>query len=233
MLPSETVNNSTESSPNTASARPRNSHASKQFVRIAKWLLKSYFAQLPIITCCHLYGPFALQLADLHASNNFVDQDWNITYLIDLEWINSRPIEMLSPPYWIGGYDLSKIWENMGEVSNFYDEFMEIFELEETKLRDTYNVSFSNIMRDTTVSGRKWFWHGLASINAMQLITKRYINGQFLPERLLKSQARLISSFWDRDTAGMVKSKINDYEQYERELRGLFKREEDSSLSHL
>jgi hypothetical protein len=30
-------------------------------------------------------GPFYLQLTDLHASNIFVDENWNIAYLIDLE----------------------------------------------------------------------------------------------------------------------------------------------------
>jgi hypothetical protein len=33
----------------------------------------------------HRHGPFPLQLTDLHASNIFVDEDWNITCLIDLE----------------------------------------------------------------------------------------------------------------------------------------------------
>lgn len=30
-------------------------------------------------------GPFLLQLTDLHRSNIFIDQDWSVTSLIDLE----------------------------------------------------------------------------------------------------------------------------------------------------
>ncbi|OAT14013.1 hypothetical protein BDBG_09105 [Blastomyces gilchristii SLH14081] len=32
------------------------------------------------------HGPFYLSLTDLHASNILIDDDWNIKYLIDLEW---------------------------------------------------------------------------------------------------------------------------------------------------
>jgi len=43
-------------------------------------------------------GPFRLQLTDLHASNIFVNKDWNITCLIDHEWVCALPAEMLSVP---------------------------------------------------------------------------------------------------------------------------------------
>jgi hypothetical protein len=44
-------------------------------------------------------GPLALRLTDLHQSNIFVDELWNIKYLIDLEWACSLPIDMLDAPY--------------------------------------------------------------------------------------------------------------------------------------
>lgn len=43
-------------------------------------------------------GPFAFTLTDLHQSNIFVDKQWNITCLVDLEWACTRPIEMLRTP---------------------------------------------------------------------------------------------------------------------------------------
>jgi hypothetical protein len=43
--------------------------------------------------------PFRLQLTDLHASNIFVDNDWNVTCLTDLEWVCALPAEMLAVPY--------------------------------------------------------------------------------------------------------------------------------------
>ncbi|KAH8710096.1 hypothetical protein GQ44DRAFT_626978, partial [Phaeosphaeriaceae sp. PMI808] len=35
-------------------------------------------------------GPFILMLTDLHQSNIFVDSDWHITAIIDLEWAHRR-----------------------------------------------------------------------------------------------------------------------------------------------
>jgi hypothetical protein len=40
------------------------------------------------------YGPFVFTLTDLHQSNIFVDDDWHITSLIDLEWACSLPIQL-------------------------------------------------------------------------------------------------------------------------------------------
>ncbi|EEP81436.1 predicted protein [Uncinocarpus reesii 1704] len=49
----------------------------------------------------HRDGQFVLTLTDLHPSNIFVDDDWHITSLIDLEWACSFPIEMQTAPYWL------------------------------------------------------------------------------------------------------------------------------------
>ncbi|RAL14210.1 uncharacterized protein BO97DRAFT_469102 [Aspergillus homomorphus CBS 101889] len=45
-------------------------------------------------------GPFIYSLTDLHPSNIFVDDNWHITSLVDLEWACSLPIEMVQPPHW-------------------------------------------------------------------------------------------------------------------------------------
>lgn len=46
-------------------------------------------------------GPFEFLPTDLHQSNIFVDEQWNIKCLIDMEWACSLPIEMQQPPYWL------------------------------------------------------------------------------------------------------------------------------------
>lgn len=40
-----------------------------------------------LINASYRAGPFVLQRTDLHASNIFVDDDWNIACLIDLKWV--------------------------------------------------------------------------------------------------------------------------------------------------
>lgn len=42
----------------------------------------------------HSEGPFVLQLTDLHSSNIFVDDDWNIVAIIDLEFTCALPPDM-------------------------------------------------------------------------------------------------------------------------------------------
>ena len=58
-------------------------------------------------------GPFFFTLTDLHRSNIFVDEHWNIRTIIDLEWACSQPIEMQLPPYWL----TSKVWMGLRILS--------------------------------------------------------------------------------------------------------------------
>lgn len=48
-----------------------------------------------------LRGPFFLNLTDINQSNVFVDGDWNIVRIIDLEWACSHPVEMIHPLSWL------------------------------------------------------------------------------------------------------------------------------------
>lgn len=44
-------------------------------------------------------GPFFYTLTDLGQKNIFVDEDWNVQTIIDLEWARSVPAQMQLPPY--------------------------------------------------------------------------------------------------------------------------------------
>ncbi|OAA49733.1 Aminoglycoside phosphotransferase [Beauveria brongniartii RCEF 3172] len=46
-------------------------------------------------------GPFVLTLTDLSRSNVFVDADWNITRIIDLEFACAWPMEFWQTPHWL------------------------------------------------------------------------------------------------------------------------------------
>ena len=73
-------------------------------------------------------GPFYLQFTDLHESNIFVDEQWNITCLMDLEWVCALPAEMLSVPYWLTGHGIDEIVDdNLHEFEEVRREFMKIF----------------------------------------------------------------------------------------------------------
>ncbi|KAK0716956.1 hypothetical protein B0T26DRAFT_751089 [Lasiosphaeria miniovina] len=62
-------------------------------------------------------GPPLVQLTDIHQSNIFVDDDWNVTCMLDLEWICALPAEMLAVPYWLTGCTIDDI------VGSEYESF--------------------------------------------------------------------------------------------------------------
>jgi hypothetical protein len=70
-------------------------------------LLKSQFVD------CHSEGPFVLQLTDLHSSNIFVDDDWNVVAAIDLEFVCALPPSMMNVPYWLTVDNIDEIEETM------------------------------------------------------------------------------------------------------------------------
>lgn len=93
-------------------------------------------------------GPFVLTLTDLHQSNIFVDENWHITSLIDLEGACSLPIEILHPPYWLTGMAVDSI--EPCEHNNSRSEFMDILAVEEKrddrKGYSPFNFKLSEIM---------------------------------------------------------------------------------------
>jgi hypothetical protein len=54
-------------------------------------------------------GPFVMHLTDMHMSNIFVDKDWTIKHLIDLEWACSVPLEHALAPHWLTDKGLDQL----------------------------------------------------------------------------------------------------------------------------
>lgn len=74
------------------------------------------------------HGPFVFGLPDFHTSNIFVDKEWHVTSLIDLEWACSHPLEMLRPPYWLTGQNLDRLdGDHFETFSTVQEEFMAEF----------------------------------------------------------------------------------------------------------
>lgn len=167
-------------------------------------------------------GPFLLQLTDFHASNLLVDKYWNVTGLLDLEWICTLPSEMLSVPYWLTGCAIDGIeGEDFDRFNQVHQEFMYIFEEEEQaiKPRTTGSITLSRVMQDMWDSKGVWFWHCLTSQNAMYFLLESHL----LPPKSLSREAeRIVSRFWSRDSEDVVRRKLADKQAYDEELRRLF-----------
>ncbi|KAK3933748.1 hypothetical protein QBC46DRAFT_401354 [Diplogelasinospora grovesii] len=168
-------------------------------------------------------GPFFLQLDDLHASNIFVDDDWNITCLIDLEWVCALPVEKLAVPYWLTGCAVDGILgERFAEFNQVREEFMGVFEEEERKVTAEHGLSLAQIMRESWESGGVWFWYSITSTNAMYPLFTDHLCRRFSSFRLSPEDEELLSKFWSEDAARVVEGKVQEYHRYEVELKRLF-----------
>ncbi|OAA71340.1 hypothetical protein ISF_01891 [Cordyceps fumosorosea ARSEF 2679] len=107
-------------------------------------------------------GPFLMQLTDLNPGNFFVDDDWKISCLFDLEYISALPVENLAIPYWLSGGTISDIeGQKLAEYEKLRREFMEILREREAEYRLAWPIS--TIMEEMWTTKGVWFWHSLAS----------------------------------------------------------------------
>ncbi len=169
-------------------------------------------------------GPFPLQLTDLHASNLFADDEWNVTALIDLEWLCALPPEMLDVPYWLTGCSIDGIKGDKFEpFDQIRQEFLRVFEEEEQAAKFNTNTNtwpgrtISKIMQDVWQTKGVWFWYCLSSVNAMYIILEAH-----LVPTLSVEEERVISKFWCKDSRDIVQKKVADKMAYDEELRSLF-----------
>lgn len=113
-------------------------------------------AVMPQFLDCSLrHGPFVFSLTDLHQSNIFVDEQWNIKYLIEMEWACSRPIEMQQPPYWLISCGVDEmLGDRFSQYNEVREEYMEAFEKEErSMLKKGQDLLLTRTMKRTWQTG--------------------------------------------------------------------------------
>lgn len=176
-------------------------------------------------------GAFRLQLTDLHQSNVFVDDDWNVTCLIDLEWVCALPAEMLAVPYWLTGLGIDElVGDDLVEFNSVHQQFVsalkEVEEEEEEEmlrksglLKEDEAVTLSSTIHDGWESGAVWFWHCLDSVNAMLTLVEDHIAPPF---SRVSADAEVLHKYWCRESRKVVNKKVADHEQYMEELKHLF-----------
>jgi hypothetical protein len=169
------------------------------------------------------YGPFVLMFTDLHQRNIFVDSDWNITSIIDLEWVCARPIEMLHPPYWLTSCSLDGLdGEDLEEYTSVHAEFMEIFEAEERSLKDGGNP-YAHIMRKGWELGTYWFTAALDCPNGMFNLYLTHIQSRFTePVEAGPDFDQIMSAYWSTNVAEFIAAKLEEKEAYIGQLRKKF-----------
>lgn len=73
-------------------------------------------------------GPFRYIWTDPHASNIFVNQQYDITCLPDLEWFCALPLETLHPPFWLSGRAVDQLGKNKKPYTEMSAKFLEVFQ---------------------------------------------------------------------------------------------------------
>ncbi|KAE8397162.1 hypothetical protein BDV37DRAFT_289659 [Aspergillus pseudonomiae] len=163
-------------------------------------------ALLPHFSCRdYRRGPFIMTLTDLHQSNLFVDSDWNIKSLVDLEWTCSLPVEMLHPPYWLTSRGVDQLYngEHLDAFSKVHAEFMNVFEEEEQAHARAGNKTsgLTSIMRKGLETGNFWYFHALETPKGLYNIFLEHIQPRFskLNDAGMVEFERTISPYWTPD----------------------------------
>ncbi|RDL34710.1 Uncharacterized protein BP5553_07838 [Venustampulla echinocandica] len=178
------------------------------------------------------HGPFVLTLTDLHQSNIFVDSNWHITAIIDLEWACARPIEMQRPPYWLTSCSLDGLdGEDLVAYSNAHSEFMEAFEMEERSLGKG-DIPYTRVMRKGWEIGAYWFFSALDCPDGLYNLYLTHIRPRFTKyEEAGGDFDRIMSAYWSTDTTEFIAAKVREKEEYSSQLRQRFTADVDEVMS--
>lgn len=169
-------------------------------------------------------GPFFLNLTDLNQSNIFVDDDWNIKCLIDLEWTCSHPVEMIHPPYWLTNEAIDLI--SVDNYAILREEFMKGFAEEEMKTE--LPARLYPILQDGWERGTFWYSLALSSPTALFKIFYDFIQPRFSKAHDDPAFWTITMPYWTFNAFKFIEKRVKDKEQYDVALREAF----DTGNSH-
>lgn len=170
------------------------------------------------------HGPFFFTLTDNHPSNIFIDDDWHVTCMIDLEWACSLPVELQYPPYWISGRLLDDIehgeaLENFGQIIT---EFFDAFEQEERVIVGE-TLYQTPIMRRCWQIGSFWYFQAINTPKGLYRIFNEHIQRLYCPEHCYAEKFdQIVAPYWTVGAMDIIERKIKEEERYKDRLREAF-----------
>lgn len=175
-------------------------------------------------------GPYVLQLTDFHAGNIFVDEEWNITGIIDLEFICALPPSMMNVPYWLSVKAIDNIRENMAVVAKVHETYMNIFREEERHCTHEHDLQLSLSIQGAWESGACWLYGCITSIDGTPYFVEEHICEELGIRLSLDEEKRfaiLMSHLWSRDSENIVRQKLHDKAEYDKAIVQHFSQELD------
>lgn len=165
-----------------------------------------------------------MYMTDMHASNSFVDRDWNIKHIIDLEWACSLPLELVMVPHWLTGKGVDQLGPEYERFEHCYRQFFDAIRQEETNAPLCYKgttYSLSATMNRTWEQHHYWYLSALQSPKGLFNLFR----GQLQPlyeEPPKESLCPTVFVFWAPGMSSFVNSKLDDLTQYLQEVRDIF-----------
>lgn len=183
----------------------------------------------PQFVDCHSEGPFVLQFTDFHASNIFVDDQWNITALIDLEFVCALPPGMMSVPHWLLVDAIDEINDHIDAFGRMHEAFMDEFRDEEIRFGHEHRIKLASSIQESWKTYSYWFFLCLTSINGMAYCLEDHLYEKFHFRPSCDEErhwAKLMSTFWSSDSKTFVEQKIRDKVKYDEDIARHFNGQE-------
>ncbi|KAL4926668.1 uncharacterized protein BDV17DRAFT_293245 [Aspergillus undulatus] len=128
------------------------------------------------------HGPFVFALTDLNRDDIFVDDDWNIVGLIDLEYGCTLPVQMQGPPKWLA--DLPSTRFKRDSVALAFEEnvkeFLQVFEARYNALGGDRQISQPELMRSAWNNLGFWYVQGLNEPSRLSRIFNGHIRSKYI-----------------------------------------------------
>jgi Phosphotransferase enzyme family len=167
-------------------------------------------------------GPFIFALTDMHQSNLFVDENWHITKIIDLECACSRPVELLHPPQWLTDQPVDMM--DAAQYDSIRREFMDILvEVEREDSAISLGFRLSSIMNDGWDTGTFWYSLALKSLSGLCRLFYDHIQPRLaLGHEDDEEFYRIVHQYWIRDAKLFIYGKLRDKNNYDSRLQEEF-----------
>lgn len=165
-------------------------------------------------------GPFYLTLTDLTQNNIFVDEQWNVTSIIDLEWAHTMPAEMQGPPYWLTSKSIDGFYEkeDRDDFNKAVYEYLTVYE-EEEALRNGGSSKHATAQRRAWDAGGFWFFWAATVPKAMYNLFSWHVQPLFNEAHPDESTFdEVFFSYWGRRASEFLNEKLRQRETYVQEL---------------
>lgn len=171
-------------------------------------------------------GPFVLQFTDWNPGNFFVDDAWNLVCIIDLEFVNVLPPDMMCEPYWATVGAIDDISSNMYFYRETHNIFMEVLRNEELKSGTSNDLQLAGYVQKGLETGSRWIYGALTVDQGIWLYVENFIYQKLeLCFTDLEEQDKYEgenSRNFTSDSDDFVRRKVADKKRHDRELEAYF-----------